>query len=223
MRLFALSEGFIKIFLLVVTVVRLLAIFLACLGLAIPAAHLLAAGTGSARVQVVDERGLPIRDAVVEITPAGGAKSQSGFPWRAAMAQKDLQFNPGTLIVARGSTVAFPNLDRVRHSIYSFSKIARFEIDLYGRDQTRTQRFDVAGSAALGCNIHDNMRGYVRVVDTPYAAKTNGNGIVDISGVPGGSATVTIWHPRLRAPGNEMRYTVSLDDGLSRKYKVKLR
>ena len=202
---------------------RLLAIFLACLGLAIPAAHLLAAGSGSARVQVVDERGLPIRDAVVEITPAGGVASPSGFPWRAAMAQKDLQFTPGTLIVAKGSTVAFPNLDRVRHSVYSFSKIARFEIDLYGRDQTRTQRFAVAGSAALGCNIHDNMRGYVRVVDTPYAAKTNGNGIVNISGVPGGSATVTIWHPRLRAPGNEVRYTVALDGGLSRKYKVKLR
>ncbi|WP_284126214.1 cupredoxin domain-containing protein [Parerythrobacter aestuarii] len=202
---------------------RLLAIFLACLGLAVPAAHLLAAGNGSARVQVVDERGLPIRDAVVEITPAGGARSPSGFPWRAAMAQKNLQFTPGTLIVAKGSTVAFPNLDRVRHSIYSFSKIARFEIDLYGRDQTRAQRFDVAGSAALGCNIHDNMRGYVRVVDTPYAAKTNGNGIANISAVPGGSATVTIWHPRLRAPGNEVRYTVSLDGGLSRKYKVKLR
>ena len=214
---------FVKLFSLVAAAVRVLAILLAGLGLAVPAAHLLAAGSGSARVQVVDERGLPIREAVVEIAPAGGARSPSGFPWRAAMAQKDLQFTPGTLIVAKGSTVAFPNLDRVRHSIYSFSKIARFEIDLYGRDQTRTQRFAISGTAALGCNIHDNMRGYVRVVDTPYAAKTDGNGIVDISGVPGGSATVTIWHPRLRAPGNELRYTVSLDGGLSRKYKVQLR
>ena len=217
------SEGFIKVFPLVATAMRLLAIILACLGFAVPAAHLLAAGSGFARVQVVDERGLPVRDAVIEIMPASDVQSPSRFPWRAAMAQKNLQFTPGTLIVAKDSTVAFPNLDRVRHSIYSFSKIARFEIDLYGRDQSRTMQFNVTGTAALGCNIHDDMRGYVRVVDTPFAAKTNGNGIVEISGLPGGSASISIWHPRIRTPGNEVRYTVSLDGGLSRKYKVKLR
>ena len=202
---------------------RRVAIFLALLGLAVPSAYLVAAGNGSARVQIVDERGLPIRDAVVEITPASGVRPPAGFPWRNAMAQKDLRFTPGTLIVPKGATVAFPNLDRVRHSIYSFSKIARFEIDLYGRDQTRTQRFAIAGSAALGCNIHDDMRGYIRVVETPYAVKTNANGIAAISDIPGGKATVTVWHPNLRAPGNEARYTVSLDGGLSRKYAVKMR
>lgn len=194
-----------------------------CLAIAAPAAHLLAAGAGSARVQVVDERGLPVRDAVVEITPAAGTKAPTGFAWRAAMAQKDLTFTPGTLIVAKGATVAFPNLDKVRHSIYSFSKIAKFEIDLYGRDQTRSQRFAIAGTAALGCNIHDSMRGYIRVVDTPYAAKTNANGIIDLSGVPGGKATITIWHPRLRSPANEASYSVTMTGNFSRKYSVKLK
>ena len=190
---------FVKLYPLGLAAMKQVAFFLALLAAGIPAAHLLAAGSASARVQVVDDRGLPVRDAVVEITPAAGANSPSGFAWRAAIAQKDLQFTPGTLIVAKGSTVAFPNLDKVRHSIYSFSKIAKFEIELYGRDQTRTQRFAIAGTAALGCNIHDGMRGYVRVVDTPYAAKTNANGIVDLSGVPTGKATVTVWHPRLRS------------------------
>lgn len=202
---------------------RPLATLLACVTAALPAAHLLASNTRDARIQIVDERGMPVRDAVVEIMPAGGAGSPIRFPWRAAMAQKDLQFVPGTLVVAKGETVAFPNLDRVRHSIYSFSKIARFEIDLYGRDQTRSQRFDTTGAAALGCNIHDDMRGYVRVVDTPFAGKTNGNGIVDITGLPGGTASVTVWHPRLRAPGNETSQTVSIGNGLSRRYKVRLR
>lgn len=139
------------------------------------------------------------------------------------MAQKDLQFTPGTLIVAKGSTVAFPNLDKVRHSIYSFSKIAKFEIELYGRDQTRTQRFAITGTAALGCNIHDDMRGYIRVVDTPYAAKTNANGIVDLPGVPSGKASITVWHPRLRAPANEATFDAAMTDNFSRKYTVKLR
>lgn len=181
--------------------------------------------SASLRVQVTDERGMPIRDAVVEIHPASGTPSGPiRFPWRMGMAQRNLQFAPGTLVVARGSTVAFPNLDRVRHSIYSFSAPARFEIDLYGRDQTRTQNFPVTGSVRLGCNIHDNMRGYIRITDTPFAGKTDTNGYVTLSGMPSGSARITVWHPQLRAPRNEQRVNTRLGSGArSQAIKVRLR
>lgn len=180
-----------------------------------------AAGT---RFQVVDERGVPVRDAVVEVRPAGGGGGPARFPWRMAMAQKDMAFVPGTLIVAKGSKVAFPNLDRVRHSVYSFSKPAKFEIDLYGRDQTRSHLFAVAGAVAIGCNIHDNMRGYIRVTDTPFAMKTDGNGFASIAGLPRGSAQVTVWHPRLRGADGELRQTVTLAPGApARKVQVRLR
>lgn len=160
-------------------------------------------------VQVFDQRGLPLRDAVVEIARPAGNSAAVSFAGRNAMAQRNLAFVPGTLIVPRGSAVAFPNLDTVRHSIYSFSRIARFTIDLYGRDQNRSQRFDATGSAALGCNIHDQMRGYIRVVDTPFAAKTDQNGIARIPGLGAGSYRVTVWHPQLRAPGNELRQALT--------------
>ncbi len=177
-----------------------------------------------ARFQVVDERGIPVRDAVVEVRPANGAGGPIRFSWRMAMAQKDMAFVPGTLVVAKGSKVAFPNLDRVRHSVYSFSKAAKFEIDLYGRDQTRSHLFAVAGSVAVGCNIHDEMRGYIRVTDTPYAAKTDANGLVSISSLPRGSAQVTVWHQRLRAPEGEMTQTVAIaPGGPIRKMQARLR
>ncbi len=182
--------------------------FLAAL-VAIPASFAWAASVGPVRVQVVDERGVPVRDAVVELDAAGGRAGRITFPWRMAMAQRNEQFAPGTLVVARGSTVAFPNLDKVRHSIYSFSKPARFEIDLYGRDQTRTHTFPIAGAVALGCNIHDEMRGYIRVVDTPFAGKTDANGYVTLANVPSGSAKLTVWHPRLRGPGGEVSKQIS--------------
>lgn len=166
---------------------------------------LYAAPSAQTPVKIVDARGMPVADAVVTIYPAAGTGGRAiVFPWRNAMAQKDLAFVPGTLIVAKGTNVAFPNLDSVRHSIYSFSKVAKFEIDLYGRDQTRTQRFAIAGAVSLGCNIHDTMRGYIKVVDTPYAAKTDRNGMVNIANLPGGRATVKVWHPLARAPGNEV-------------------
>lgn len=159
-------------------------------------------------VQVVSDRGLPLSNAVVMVYPQQGTGSRPiAFAWRNAMAQRDRAFVPGTLIVGRGATVAFPNLDTVRHSIYSFSRAARFEIDLYGRDQTRSQTFPIAGTVALGCNIHDDMRGYIKVVDTPFAAKTDQNGRVRIEGLPSGSLTIKVWHPQLRARDQEQVFT----------------
>lgn len=195
-----------------------------CIAPASGALTALAATQPSVRFQVVDARGFPVRDAVVELHPARPSIGPVRFPWKMGMAQKDEKFVPGTLVVAKGSTVAFPNLDRVRHSIYSFSKAARFEIDLYGRDQTRTHRFAGAGSVSLGCNIHDQMRGYIRVTDTPYAGKSDANGWVTVSGMAPGSARVTVWHPQLRAPGNEYKSSMTVVGGAqTKKIKATLR
>jgi hypothetical protein len=195
---------------LVISVMRLIPLASALAGLfAMTQGGASAAPERAVSVQVVDQRGIPVRDAVVEIgRPAGNTASVS-FPWRNAMAQRNLAFVPGTLIVPQGSSVAFPNLDTVRHSIYSFSRAARFKFDLYGRDQTRTQRFDVSGTVALGCNIHDQMRGYIRVVNTPFAAKSDHNGIARITGLGPGAYRVNVWHPQLRNPGNELSQTLT--------------
>jgi hypothetical protein len=200
------------------------AVAAALLALAVEAPLTLAAAPASLRVQVVDGNGLPVRDAVVEVHSAKGTSGPIRFPWKMGMAQKGQQFVPGTLIVAKGSTVAFPNLDNVRHSVYSFSKPARFEIDLYGRDQTRTQSFPIVGSVKLGCNIHDQMRGYIRVTDTPFAGKTDHNGYVTLTGVPAGGASVTVWHPQLRTPSNESTSKLAVSGAAqSQKLKVALR
>ncbi|MAC11552.1 MAG: methylamine utilization protein [Sphingorhabdus sp.] len=174
------------------------------------------AGPGSTlAVQVKDARGLPIKDAVVTIYPAAGVSVPKGFSWPNAMGQKDLAFVPGTLIVAKGSNVAFPNFDRVRHSVYSFSKPAKFEINLYGSDQTRSQSFPIAGTVAVGCNIHDQMRGYIKVVDTPFAAKTDREGRVRFDGLPAGGAKVRIWYPSAVAADNEAEHATSLNGGFN--------
>lgn len=182
-----------------------------------------ASGPQTAVVQVFDQRGLPVEGAVIEIAPPPGSTRPLNFPWRNAMAQRNQTFVPGTLIVPQGSTVAFPNLDTVRHSIYSFSKPARFQIDLYSRDQTRSQRFPITGTVALGCNIHDKMRGYIRVVDTPYAAATDLNGRGSIDGLAPGTYRVTVWHPRLRGSENEAVKTLTIAPGSPARLTVELR
>jgi plastocyanin len=170
-------------------------------GLAALALAALFAGTASAgelSVIVRDARGAPLPDAVVTI-PAPAGSSRPAFPWKLEIAQQNRQFAPFVLIAPQGAEVAFPNLDRFRHHVYSFSAGNRFELELYGREERRTVTFRTLGAAAIGCNIHDQMVAFVRVVDTPFAAKTDAAGGAVIANAPNGPVRVTVWHPYARA------------------------
>ncbi|WP_446652825.1 methylamine utilization protein [Blastomonas sp.] len=185
-----------------------------------------AAGPATLSVSVKQANGLPVKDAVVMVYPKAGLPAGPiRFGWKSEMGQSNITFVPGTLIVPTGATVRFPNYDKVRHSIYSFSKAAKVDIQLYGRDETRTHTFAVAGNVALGCKIHDKMRGYVKVVDTPYAAKTDHNGQVRLAQLPDGAAVVKVWHPALRGRTGEQQDAVTLAPGAvaSRAITVELR
>jgi len=152
-------------------------------------------------VTVKGEDGAPLSDAVVLVHPAGGAGAAGAihYSWPNVMTQQNISFNPYVLIVPVGSTVAFPNKDKVRHHVYSFSAAKKFELKLYGQQEERTVNFDKVGVVALGCNIHDVMIGYIYVADTPFAAKTNAAGEAVIHGLPGGAGTLTVWHPDMKA------------------------
>jgi plastocyanin len=172
------------------------------------AAILLAVGAiaGSAAaadltVTVKGEDGAPLADAVVLVHTAGGA-GMSGpihYSWPVVMTQQNISFNPYVLIVPVGTTVPFPNKDKVRHHVYSFSAAKKFELKLYGQQEERTVTFDKLGVVALGCNIHDSMLGYIYVADTPFAAKTDAAGVAVIRGLPGVAGTLSVWHPDMRA------------------------
>jgi plastocyanin len=155
-------------------------------------------------VSLATAAGKPVANAVVTVRPQGpSSHGPIRFPWTYRMAQKDMQFDPFVLIVPVGAEVAFPNLDPFKHHVFSFSPAKTFELKLYGRDETRMVRFDKAGVVGLGCNIHDGMTAFIRVVDTPFAAKSGGRGEALIQNLPQGPATVTIWHPYMKTRGGE--------------------
>ncbi len=181
---------------------------------------------GTLDLRIVDVGGKPVADAVVTVKPASGVgRGPIRFPWGTTMTQQNIAFNPHVLIVPVGATVSFPNKDKVRHHVYSFSKPARFELKLFSRDETRSYTFTSPGAVALGCNIHDTMSGFIKVVDTPFAARTNGAGQVQIAGLPAGAATVTVWHPNLRGKDNElvMQVPVTASGSVDRLVKLNLR
>lgn len=173
---------------------RTIAAALACLPVA--TAH-----AATANIDVRGADGRPLAGAVVLIDTPRKPSGPIRFNWGTAMGQRNIQFDPHVLIVPIGSTVSFPNYDKVRHHVYSFSKTKKFDLKLFGRDESRSILFDKTGTVAVGCNIHDQMSGFILVVDTPYAMQTDANGHVRIDGVPPGAATVRVWHPSIR--GND--------------------
>jgi len=148
------------------------------------------------QVTVRDEQGRPLPEAVVFLESPEAARAAKPLPG-GEMAQKDKTFVPDTLVVTRGTAVQFPNRDTVRHHVYSFSPAKRFELKLYIGTPANPVSFDQAGVVVLGCNIHDEMIGWILVVDTPYFGRSTGNGQVRLNDVPEGSYRLRVWHSRL--------------------------
>ncbi|WP_229489555.1 methylamine utilization protein [Pseudoduganella namucuonensis] len=144
-------------------------------------------------VQVADSAGVPLQDAVVYVEAEPGQNLPK--PLRAGeIEQKGLKFIPLVSVVQTGSRIEFPNNDKVRHHIYSFSPAHKFDQKLYSGTSATPQVFEKAGVVVLGCNIHDKMVAYVRVVDTPYYGKTDASGMVRIDMPPGAKYTLRAWH-----------------------------
>jgi len=157
-------------------------------------------------VRVLDGAGKPVANAVVTLKGPGAPA------WRAAgahflVAQRNLQFQPFVLLVPAGASVSFSNGDNTRHQVYSFSAAKAFELKLFARDQSRSVTFDKPGVVALGCNIHDSMNAFVFVADNGWAAKTDAQGRATFASAPA-NGVMTVWHPYLRAPGNQLTQAV---------------
>jgi plastocyanin len=151
-----------------------------------------AAGATGIAVQVQDAAGKVLPDTVIYIEPEGAAAG--GKPGTALIEQKGLKFLPLVTVVQTGATINFPNNDKVRHHIYSFSPAHKFDQKLYSGQAASPQVFDKAGTVVLGCNIHDKMVAYVKIVDTPFFAKTDGSGAARIELPAGGKYVVKAWH-----------------------------
>ncbi|MCU6501243.1 methylamine utilization protein [Rugamonas sp. A1-17] len=151
------------------------------------------AGATGVTVLVQDAGGKALADTVVYVEPESG-QANGRAPGTAEIEQKGLKFLPLVTVVQTGAKIFFPNNDKVRHHIYSFSPAHKFDQKLYSGQSATPQVFDKPGTVVLGCNIHDKMLAYVKVVDTPYFAKTDAAGAAHVELPAGGKYVVKAWH-----------------------------
>ena len=159
----------------------------------------LPASATALEVQVLDGGGKPLAGAAVFLE-SREAKLATRPVNNLEIVQSARQFLQPVTLVPVGSAVKFPNRDTVRHHLYSFSPVKKFEIKLYVGTPAAPVLFDQPGIAALGCNIHDNMAAWVVVVETPYYGLSGADGKLNLARLPPGSYHLRTWHPGL-APG----------------------
>ena len=140
-----------------------------------------------------------------------------------AMDQRNLEFIPHVLPVLVGSTVQFPNNDKVDHNIFSMSRTKKFNLGSYKPGENKTMVFDKPGIVEVRCDVHAEMAAYILVMKNPYFAVTDKKGhfeipdpdylkqagLENVSGLPAGKYTVKTWHEKLKSQKQDVSVTDS--------------
>lgn len=168
----------------------------------------MAAAAATVQVTVLARDGQPLADAVVVVEPVSGNKPATPPPVQATIQQLKMQFVPATSVLPVGSRVSFVNLDGWEHHVrgvpaglagLNAGPGAGFELRLDGKvlnkePATADVTLAKAGPMQLGCHLHSSMRGFVFVTDSPWAVKTDAQGVAMLQDVPEGAARLRVWH-----------------------------
>jgi len=128
------------------------------------------------------------------------------------MDQQNLEFIPHILPIPVGSTVLFPNNDKVDHNVFSMSRTKKFNLGSYKPGESQTVVFDKPGIVEVRCDVHAEMAAYILVMKNPYFGITdkNGNfeipdsgylqrvGLNSIDDLPPGNYSIKTWHEKLQ-------------------------
>lgn len=146
----------------------------------------------SLTISISNQQQQPLADAVVELRSLSPSQIT---PQRIQVAQQQLTFVPFVSAVPAGSIVEFPNLDKTRHHVYSFSPAKQFEIKLYADKPEAPITFDTPGIVALGCNIHDYMQAFIYISESNLVAVSNDAGKLHWPDIAPGQYQLYVWHP----------------------------
>ncbi len=109
--------------------------------------------------------------------------------------QINKEFLPAVSAVVVGTTVGFPNDDKIFHNVFSLSKAASFDLGLYKSGSSKLVTMERPGVVNVYCNIHPEMAAYVVVLENNFFAVTQKDGAFKIDGLPAGRHSIVAWQP----------------------------
>ncbi|MCW9000760.1 MAG: methylamine utilization protein [Kangiellaceae bacterium] len=161
---------------------------------------------GDIRLSIRDQNNNPLINTVIKLIPENHEVKL--LPDSQIIDQINKEYVPQVIVVIKGGAVSFPNKDNIKHHVYSFSEAKQFELPLYEGTPATPVAFDQEGVVVLGCNIHDWMRGYIYVSDSPYTVITDEQGKAELVGLPDDTYQVEIWHPQLKKDIDAVSYSI---------------
>jgi plastocyanin len=161
---------------------------------------------GTPTMQPMAERQMSV--VYLETAPRGAFEQTESK--QATMDQRNETFVPHVLAITAGTTVEFPNSDRIYHNVFSLSKTRPFDLGRYAVGRSKSVRFDRPGIVRVFCDIHSHMSAFILVFSHPFFSVTDGNGRYRIDNVPPGSYTLVAWNEGV---SSESRVVVVADGG----------
>jgi plastocyanin len=157
--------------------------------------------------------------SVVYLETAPRAAFEQIDPAHAVMDQRNETFVPHLLAITTGTTVDFPNSDRIYHNVFSLSKTKTFDLGRYAAGRSQAVRFDRPGIVRVFCDIHSHMNAFILVFNHRFFDVTDADGRYHIDNIPPGTYNVIAWNEGL---ASEPR-TASVPDGGSTELDFQLR
>jgi plastocyanin len=116
----------------------------------------------------------------------------------ATMKQENKQFLPAVLVVQKGTTVQFPNLDAFFHNVFSVTPDNSFDLGSYRQGETKGVTMTKPGVVNVYCNMHPQMVGHILVVPNGNYARAGKDGFFRLSNVPAGHHRIVAWAPETK-------------------------
>ncbi len=153
----------------------------------------------------------------LEAAPRGAFEQSDSA--RAVMDQRNETFVPHVLAITTGTTVEFPNSDRIYHNVFSLSKPRTFDLGRYAVGGSKSVRFDRPGIVRVFCEIHSHMSAFILVFSHRFFALTDADGRYRIDNIPPGTYNVVAWNEGLTSEPK----TVAVPDGAASELDFSLR
>jgi plastocyanin len=157
-------------------------------------------------IRITDQHQQPLPFTVIELYHPDYPAISGG---EARVVQRNLMFEPFVSVVQRGALIEFPNQDKTRHHVYSFSPAKQFELRLYLGKPEAAIGFDQPGLVTLGCNIHDNMLAYIYVAQSRFVGITDQQGQLRFNQLPALTYQLNYWQPWLTQAATPQQLVVT--------------
>ena len=148
--------------------------------------------------------------AIVFLETDDGSYPKARMDQVVRISQRAYQFRPAVTAVQTGTRVVFPNQDDEFHNVFSYSRVKRFDLGRFRKDEkSAVLTFEKPGLAKIYCEIHKHMRSLLLVLDTPWFTTSDAQGRFVLNNVPAGDYWLKAFLPSERV----LQARVSIADG----------